>query len=323
MKTTGSETGSRLWSWGTALQGVIPPMISPLTVAGDPDESATGRLVEHILAAGCSGLFVLGGCGEGAWLTGTQRAGVIRFVVRAAASRAPVLAGVMLPATGSAIEAGRVAVGEGVDALVVGSPYYYAVDSGTQVRHVESLLMSVSLPVLLYNIPQATHHALSPATARLLAKEQRVLGIKDSAGDFEAFQQFLAIKQSHPTFRVLQGNEHLAAASLLQGGDGLVPGMANFVPALFVALRQAAAGGDAARCATLQAQISDLCSLHSHGHWLPALKAACAAVGLGNGLPSLPLASVSDEERRSIEIILARHKLLAVKIVSGSGGLHP
>jgi 4-hydroxy-tetrahydrodipicolinate synthase len=319
LKITGSEMGRQSWSWDAALQGVIPPMISPLTAWGDPDESATGRLVEHILVGGSSGLFVLGGCGEGAWLTGTQRAEVIRTTVRAAGGRAPVLAGVMLPATGPAAEAARVAAGEGADAIVVGSPYYYSVGVAAQVRHVGSILKAVPLPVLLYNIPQATHHVLSPSTVELLAQDGRVLGIKDSAGDFEAFQQFLALKRVQPRFRVLQGNEHLAAASLLQGGDGLVPGMANFAPALFVGLRQAAARGDAVACATLQAQITDLCTLHSHGHWLPALKAACATMGIGNGQPSPPLAPASEEERRAIETILARHKLLGAAVLHNPG----
>jgi dihydrodipicolinate synthase/N-acetylneuraminate lyase len=222
----------------------------------------------------------------------------------------------MLPATGPATEAARVAAGEGADAVVVGSPYYYTVGAATQIRHVESILKSVGLPVLLYNIPQATHHVLSSAEVELLARHERVLGIKDSAGDFEAFQQFLALKRSRPTFRVLQGNEHLAAASLLQGGDGLVPGMANFAPDLFVALRQAAAIGNAASCASLQNQITDLGTLHSHGHWLPALKAACAAVGIGNGLPSLPLAAASEEEDRQIRSILTRHRLVGPDAIS-------
>jgi dihydrodipicolinate synthase/N-acetylneuraminate lyase len=193
---------------------------------------------------------------------------------------------------------------------VVGSPYYYPVDSAVQERHVEAVLNAVPLPALLYNIPQCTHHSLSPATVGRLAREERVLGIKDSAGSFEAFQQFLAVKHTRPTFRVLQGDEFLGAASLLLGADGLVPGMANFVPRLFVSLREAAAKGDAATCADLQRQITNLATLHGHGHWLPALKAACALVGLGNGRPSPPLAPASDENRRAIESILRRHGVL-------------
>ncbi len=313
----GTEGIGKGWSWDTALCGVIPPMISPLTLSGDPDEAAIGTLVEHILGGGCSGLFVLGGCGEGAWLTGEQRGAVIRAAVRAASGRAPVLVGVMLPATHPAMEASRRAVDEGADALVVGSPYYFPVDSAIQERHIEALLMAVPLPVLLYNIPQCTHHSLSAAIVARLAREERVLGIKDSAGRFEAFQQFLEVKQTRPTFRVLQGDESLAAASLLQGADGLVPGMANFVPRLFVALHQAAATGDAAICADLQRQITDLGALHGHGHWLPALKAACALLGLGNGRPSLPLSPATDAERQAIAGILRRHHLLGTTTPTG------
>ena len=300
-------TKSRAWTWDLALQGIVPPMISPLGATGEVDGTALTVVVNHILGGGCSGLFVLGGCGEGAWLTREQRSAVIRGATRAAEGRAPVLAGVMLPATGPAIEAARQAADDGADALVVGSPYYFSVDTAPQQRHVEAILAAVSLPVLLYNIPQATHNPLRPETVARLAQDPHILGIKDSAGDFEAFQGFLAIKKRRADFRVLQGNEHFASASLLLRGDGLVPGMANFAPTLFVGLHRAAATGDVAACASLQERIADLCTLHTHGHWLPALKAACAMLGLGNGVPSPPLLPATGEQRRTIAAILARH----------------
>ena len=308
-----ASKNSRSWTWDTVLRGVVPPMISPLTSSGDADEGAVALLVEHILAGGCTGLFILGGCGEGAWLTSRQRSGVTRAAVRAAAGRVPVLVGVMLPATGAAIEAARQAADEGADALVVGSPYYYNADESAQRRHAEAILQGISLPVLLYNIPQATNHILPPAVVNRLAQDERVLGIKDSAGDFEAFIRFLAVKSTRPSFRVLQGNEALAAASLLQGGDGLVPGLGNVAPRLLVALRRAAAAGDVAECARLQSEIVNLGTLHTHGHWLPALKAACAAIGIGNGLPAVPFSPVTEEERQAIAAILNRHGLLGAR----------
>jgi 4-hydroxy-tetrahydrodipicolinate synthase len=298
------------WAWPQALSGVVPPLISPLDDAGDPDAGATAALVEHVVAGGVSGLFVLGGCGEGAWLTAAQRAAVVRATARAAAGRIPVLAGVMLPGTAAAGEAARQAADAGADGVVVGSPYYFSVDGPAQRRHVEAVLAATPLPALLYNIPQCTHHVLAPATVDALAHDPRILGIKDSAGDFEAFLGFLAVRRRQPRFRVLQGHEHLAAASLLQGGDGLVPGLANVAPALFVALREAAAKEDAAGCARLQEAIEDLAMLHGCGHWLPALKAACALLGLGSGAPARPLAPATPAQRDTIAGILRRHALL-------------
>jgi 4-hydroxy-tetrahydrodipicolinate synthase len=295
------------WSWATALGGVVPPLISSLDAAGDVDAGAMAALVEHVLAGGSSGLFVLGGCGEGAWLTPAQRAAVVRGAVRAAAGRVPVLAGVMLPATRLAVDATRQAADEGADAIVVGSPYYFDVNGAAQRRHVEAVLGAGTLPALLYNIPQCTHHTLAAETVDALAEDARVLGIKDSAGNFEAFLRFLAVRGRHPAFRALQGHEALAAASLLHGADGLVPGLANVAPALFVALCRAAARGDATGCRRLQGEIAELSAIYRQGHWLPALKAACAALGFGNGLPGAPLAPADDGERRAVTELLRQH----------------
>jgi 4-hydroxy-tetrahydrodipicolinate synthase len=292
------------WRWERQLHGIIPPLISPLDDAGTPDAGAMAALVNHVIGGGCSGLFMLGGCGEGAWLTSTQRGAVVRAAARAAAGRVPVLAGVMLPATGPAIEAARQAADEGADALVVGSPYYFGVEPAAQERHVEAVLAATPLPALLYNIPQCTHHVLPAETVGRLAREPRVLGIKDSAGDFEAFQKLLAIKRERAHFRVLQGHEALAAASLLQGGDGMVPGMANLAPALFVSLQAAADRAAAAECARLQQQITALARIYQQGPWLSALKAACAMLGLGNGRPAPPLAPAAPAAREAIAVLL-------------------
>jgi 4-hydroxy-tetrahydrodipicolinate synthase len=301
---------ARAWTWDTALTGVIPPVISPLDRTGEPDPGAMAALVAHILAGGSTGVFVLGGCGEGAWLTTGRRTAVIRAAVQAVAGRVPVLAGVMLPAAGPAVEAARQAADAGADAVVVGSPYYFDVDGGAQRRHVEAVLGAVALPALLYNIPQCTHHTLAPETVAALAPEARVMGMKDSAGDFEAFLRYLDVKRGRPTFRLLQGNEALMAASLLQGGDGLVPGIANVAPALCAALRAAAARADFAECARLQVAADDLAAVYRQGHWLPALKAACALLGLGTGVPAGPLAEADGAQREAVAAVLRRHRLL-------------
>jgi len=301
--TAGGKLASG-WRWEQVLHGIVPPLISPLDEAGVPDCVAMAALVDHVVGAGCTGLFVLGGCGEGAWLTASQRGAVIRNAARAAAGRVPVLAGVMLPGTGAAVEAAHQAAQEGADALVVGSPYYFGVDAAAQERHIGQVLAATSRPALLYNIPQCTHHVLALATVRALARDPRVLGIKDSAGDFEAFQALLAIKQERPDFRVLQGHESLAAASLLQGADGMVPGLANVVPALFVELQAAADRGAAAECAVLQRRVAALAQLYRQGPWLAALKAACALRGLGNGRPAPPLLPASAADRDAVRALL-------------------
>ena len=77
------------WTWRDALRGVIPPMNSPLTPSFDVDVAAVDRVVNHILAGGCPGLFVLGSLGEGAWFNTAQRSAIVGSTVRSARGRVP------------------------------------------------------------------------------------------------------------------------------------------------------------------------------------------------------------------------------------------
>src|SRR5437870_2297432 len=251
-------------------------MISPLTPSGQVDTEAVGRVADYILAGGCSGLFVLGGVGEGAWLSHEQRGGVVEATVRATAGRAPILVGLMLPGTAPARDAARQAADAGADALVVGSPYYFGVDAASQQRHVEAILAATPLPVLLYNIPQCTHTPLARETVEALVAEPRVLGVKDSWGDMPYFQSLLTLKLKRPNFRVLQGHEHAAMASLLLGADGLIPGLGNVAPRVLVSMVQAARAGDVATCQRLHAQIFEFTGMYTNKLGLAGLYAACA-----------------------------------------------
>jgi 4-hydroxy-tetrahydrodipicolinate synthase len=292
------------------LGGVIPPMMSPLDQQGQPDAAGIAGLVEHILRGGCSGLFVLGGFGEGAWLTTSQRGEVLKCAVAAVAGRVPVLAGVMFPGTAAACEAARQAEAEGADVLVAGSPYYFAVAGADQERHIETILNACSLPLMLYNIPQCTHNIILPETAASLARNPRVIGIKDSADDTEAFERFLAIRDDQPGFRVLQGGGRMLSETPPPVGDGLVPGLANIAPHLFVALFEAAKAGDMEKATRLQKQAVDLARVEKFGHFLTGAKVAIAALGFGCGAPALPLAMPDAATQRAIAEIALRHQLV-------------
>ena len=300
------------WTWDAALCGIVPPMISPLNETGELDGDALKVLIEHILGGGCSGLFILGGCGEGAWLTSGQRASVVRGTVWAAAGRVPVLVGVMLPATGPAMEAARQAADEGADALVVGSPYYLGVDAAAQQRHVEAILGAVSLPVLLYNIPQATHNPLAPATVARLGSGSSNPGDQGLGGRLRGVPGVPGHQEAAGRLPGVAGERALRVGQPAPGRRRVGPRHGEFRAG---PLRGPAPRRGERRCRRpardLQEAITDLCTLHTHGHWLPALKAACAMLGLGNGVPSPPLLPATEEQRRTIRAILVRHDLLA------------
>ncbi len=296
------------WTWEMALDGVIPPIITPLATGSEIDTAALDKVVEHVLTGGCSGIFALGTTGEGAWATAAQRRTVVRATVAASRGRAPVLVGILQPGTELAREAARQAEDDGADALVVGSPYYSSADADDQRRHVEAILAAVELPVMLYNIPSCTHHPILPDTAATLAAEPRVIGIKDSAGDPDTFTRYLSIKQRQPRFRVLMGDGTLMVAEQPLSADGLVPGPANIVPHLYVALHKARVAGDTTTWRRARAELLEIDRIIQLANPTKVIKAACGILGLGNGLPAPPHAPLDEAGQQAIAAVVERYQ---------------
>ena len=85
------------------LHGVVPYLPSPLTPQGEIDRDALTRLCDHLIGQGVHGLTPLGSTGEFAYLDFAQREAVVDTVVKAAAGRVPVIAGVAATATLDAV----------------------------------------------------------------------------------------------------------------------------------------------------------------------------------------------------------------------------
>jgi 4-hydroxy-tetrahydrodipicolinate synthase len=180
------------------LQGVIPPMITPLTVERRYDTSSGQRLAEHFLAAGVHGLFPLGTSGEGPYLCEADQLAAVRMAVKVAAGRVPVLAGLLAPGTDQACDLAKKMADLGVDAVVVAPPYYYPATQSQILEHFRAIHEAVTIPLVAYDIPITTHHRMQLETVLTLAQEGTVVGIKDSTGDYGTFRRLL-LKAVSPT----------------------------------------------------------------------------------------------------------------------------
>lgn len=288
----------------TVFSGVIPPMISPLTPGGQVDGVGVTAHVERLISGGVNGLFVLGTSGEGPLLTMAQTRAIITKTVVAAAGRVPVLAGALESSTVRTLEAIQVASDCGANAAVVTTPYYIETDASGIRDHIERIAVRSPLPVVLYNIPSKTQNVLTPEIVAQVIDVPNIVGIKDSHGDWAAFEQLLAMRR--PGFTVLQGAERLSAKSLLAGADGLVPGLSNVTPMLFASILAAARAGRADDALAMQARADELGTLHGYGNWLVCLKYAVSRVGSTHFTTLANAAPLSDAARTAIDALLAK-----------------
>ena len=47
----------------TPLRGIVTPLLTPLSAPGTVDEPALDKLIEHVIAGGVHGIFILGTTG--------------------------------------------------------------------------------------------------------------------------------------------------------------------------------------------------------------------------------------------------------------------
>src|SRR6185312_5242098 len=106
------------------LTGIIPPMITPLRGRDDLDVAGLERLIEHILAGGVSGLFILGTTVEGPGLSYRLRSELIQRTCKQVHQRVPILVGITDTSFVESVNVARSAGEFGADALVVAPPYY-------------------------------------------------------------------------------------------------------------------------------------------------------------------------------------------------------
>jgi 4-hydroxy-tetrahydrodipicolinate synthase len=104
-------------------RGIIVPLSTPFTPAGELDEPAAGRMVAR-LAEHQLGVFVLGTTGEAPSLTRHQRERLVAVAVETAAGRVPVLAGIGSDCVADSISMARAGLRLGADAVVSLLPGY-------------------------------------------------------------------------------------------------------------------------------------------------------------------------------------------------------
>lgn len=296
------------------LGGIVPPMITPLRDRDAIDTAGLERLIEHIVAGGVQGLFILGTSGEGPGLSYCLRRELIQTVCRQMRGRVPVLVGITDTSFTEAIGMAKCAADAGAQAVVTAGPFYLPTAQPELIDYIERLVQELPLPLFIYNMPQLTKVHFEPETLRQLTHLEKIIGLKDSSGDLTYYDKLIALKQERPDWSVLVGPEHLMAETVRRGGDGGVNGGANFYPRLFVELYQAVRAGETERAEKLQKRLVQLGQIYSIGRHASAvvkgMKCACSLLGLCDDRMAEPFERFHEPERARVRAILQSLDLL-------------
>ncbi|WP_374404245.1 4-hydroxy-tetrahydrodipicolinate synthase [Niveibacterium sp.] len=209
-------------------EGIWVPIITPFN--GEVvDHAALARLAQHLATQGVAGFIAGATTGEGALLSLDEQAAVFA-TLRTAVPEVPVVLGVSQAATQAAVAQARHLAALRPDGLLVTPPTYVRPTQEGVQRHFEAIVEAADLPLLIYNIPYRTAVNVELETLQALARDARVVGIKECGGSVE---RLLRLVHETP-LRILSGDDSQNFAALCAGAHGTIAASAHIEAALHV-----------------------------------------------------------------------------------------
>lgn len=298
--------------------GLVVPIITPLNMQEQVDEKAFRSLLRHVQREGMDCVFSAGSNGEGASLLPRQRDRANEIALDELGDGMPVLCGVLESSTQRTIEGLKRVERMGGQYAVVTSTYYVRHSCDEElITHFRAISESTTLKILVYNIPVFTQIDIGNQVVARLMEMDNIVGVKDSGGNFTAFQKLLNLPRKRD-FKVLQGVTELAGASMLLGADGCVPALAPLFPEIFRGLRDAAREGDIQRTVRLQ-RWANRCNavMYAGRNAIAAVKYAMSLLGLSEARVTRPCLELTDGERAAI---VALYEEILREFAAESGG---
>jgi 4-hydroxy-tetrahydrodipicolinate synthase len=286
---------------GTAL---VTPFRKDLSL----DEETLRRLVLRQIAAGINFLVPCGTTGESPTLSHQEHLRIVAITLEEAKGKVPVLAGAGGYDTRTVIEMARECERMGAEGILSVTPYYNKPTQEGLYHHFKAIASSISLPIILYNVPPRTNVNIDPATVRRLSEIENIIGVKEASGNISQITQ--VIQQVPEEFLVLSGDDALTLPLVAMGGRGIISVASNEIPAEMTRLAQLCLAGNFAEARAMQRKWMPLLEVNFIETNPTPVKAAMAEMGLLEPVFRLPLVPPRTENLAKIRAVLESLALL-------------
>ena len=237
---------------------------------------------------------------------------MIRFGVECAKGRTAILAGTGSNSTASALENSKRAEEAGADALLLVTPYYNKPTEEGLYEHFRLIARSVTLPVLLYNVPSRTGCQLSAKLIlRLIRETENIQGIKEASGDITQVAKLSASLQKKGD--IYAGGDEYIQPMMSLGAKGVISVISNLYPEAVVELADSCLQGDFRRGMQLQLALMPVLEAMFAKTNPIGIKKALQLSGLPGGEPRLPLCEMGKKETKRLKKALCEFSRENVK----------
>lgn len=266
-------------------------IVTPFTAEGAVDYPALERLLDFQINNGTDAIIICGTTGESSTLSEEEHSQVIAHTINYVNHRVPVIAGTGSNDTQTAIMLSKQAEADGADAVLLVTPYYNKATQNGLKMHFKTIAESISIPVILYNVPSRTGCNIKPETAVWLARNvENIVAIKEACSDITQIGHLFAI--ANGDIDVYSGNDDQVVPILSLGGKGVISVLSNIAPQQTHDMVQKFFDGDVAGSAKIQLDAMNLVNaLFCEVNPIP-VKKAVELMGLCGGGVRLPLTEI-------------------------------
>ena len=290
--------------------GSAVALVTPFKDNGDVDFDKLKELVEFHVAHKTDAIVICGTTGEAATLSHEEHLECIKKCVEFADHRIKVVAGTGSNCTATAIYLSTEAESYGVDGLLVVTPYYNKATQKGLIAHFTAVANSVSVPIILYNVPSRTGCYILHETAVELAKTvDNIVGIKEASGNIGQVVKLASLAQG--CIDIYSGNDDQVVPLLSLGGKGVISVTANIIPEDTHDMVMKFLEGDIEGSLKLQLKAVELCNaLFCEVNPIP-VKKAVELLGLCGGTLRMPLTEMEPANVEKLKTAMKNYGILA------------
>ncbi|MGL4364169.1 MAG: 4-hydroxy-tetrahydrodipicolinate synthase [Bacteroidales bacterium] len=287
----------------TQLTGLGVALITPFDREGKIDFTALESLVHFVSNNGANYLVVLGTTAETATLTTAEKTAIIHHIHQCNTHKLPIVLGLGGNNTSDMLATIAKTDFTHISALMSVTPYYNKPSQQGLYAHYKEIAMSLSLPLILYNVPGRTGINLAASTTLRLAHNfSNIIAVKEASANLSQVGYILRDKPKD--FLVISGDDAMALPMISMGAKGLISVAANIIPQQISQLAQYALGEENHKSAEIHLKLLPFIdALFEEGN--PAgVKAALSVIGMIKNELRLPLVPVSSVLFEKIESLL-------------------
>lgn len=211
-------------------KGAGVAIVTPMKDNQDVNYDKLEELINQQIDAGTDAIVIAGTTGESSTLTMEEHRDVIKAAVEFTKHRVPVVAGTGSNCTRTAIQLSQEAEEDGVDGLLIVTPYYNKATQAGLISHYSQIADSTKCPIIMYNVPGRTGCNLLPETvATLFAAKENIVGLKEATGNMAQASKTMALTDGK--IDMYSGEDGLVVPLLSIGAVGVISVWSNVAPA--------------------------------------------------------------------------------------------